>query len=64
MVPFVPHMNHSSFLILLFTVGGARGSGTNDKAGSWSLLLRFVSARSVKENFVEIDGFAYPSNSV
>jgi 1-pyrroline-5-carboxylate dehydrogenase len=44
--------------------GGARGSGTNDKAGSWSLLLRFVSARSIKENFVEIDGFEYPSNLV
>ncbi|CAM0142609.1 1-pyrroline-5-carboxylate dehydrogenase [Umbelopsis sp. WA50703] len=44
--------------------GGARGSGTNDKAGSWSLLVRFVSARSVKENFVEIDGFEYPSNQI
>lgn len=30
--------------------GGARGSGTNDKAGSYLNLLRWVSARSVKEN--------------
>ena len=32
--------------------GGARGSGTNDKAGSKMNLLRWVSARTVKENFV------------
>jgi 1-pyrroline-5-carboxylate dehydrogenase len=31
--------------------GGARGSGTNDKAGSKLNLLRWVSARTVKENF-------------
>ena len=30
--------------------GGARGSGTNDKAGSYLNLLRWVSARAVKEN--------------
>ncbi|ORZ02693.1 1-pyrroline-5-carboxylate dehydrogenase [Syncephalastrum racemosum] len=42
--------------------GGGRGSGTNDKAGSWSLLVRFVSTRSIKENFVPIDDFIYPSN--
>jgi hypothetical protein len=44
--------------------GGARGSGTNDKAGSISLYYRFVSARSIKENFVGIDEFGYPSNLV
>jgi 1-pyrroline-5-carboxylate dehydrogenase len=31
--------------------GGARASGTNDKAGSKLNLVRWVSARSVKENF-------------
>lgn len=30
--------------------GGARGSGTNDKAGSYLNLLRWVSARAIKEN--------------
>lgn len=42
--------------------GGGRASGTNDKAGSWSLLVRFVSTRSIKENFVPIEDFIYPSN--
>jgi len=32
--------------------GGARGSGTNDKAGSMINLLRWVSPRTIKENFV------------
>lgn len=32
--------------------GGARGSGTNDKAGSYLNLLRWVNARTIKENFV------------
>ena len=31
--------------------GGARGSGTNDKAGSKMNLLRWVSARTIKETF-------------
>ncbi|KAI8977113.1 1-pyrroline-5-carboxylate dehydrogenase [Mycotypha africana] len=44
--------------------GGARASGTNDKAGSWSLLVRFISTRTIKENFVPIEDFAYPSNAV
>ncbi|KAL0091067.1 1-pyrroline-5-carboxylate dehydrogenase [Phycomyces blakesleeanus] len=44
--------------------GGGRASGTNDKAGSSSLLIRFVSTRSIKESFVPIEGFAYPSNLV
>lgn len=42
--------------------GGARASGTNDKAGSANLLSRFVSLRSVKEEFVPTYGVAYPSN--
>jgi len=44
--------------------GGARASGTNDKAGSMSVFYRFVSARSIKENFVGLEEFAYPSNLV
>ncbi|KAF5388284.1 hypothetical protein D9615_000828 [Tricholomella constricta] len=42
--------------------GGARASGTNDKAGSISIFYRFVSARSIKENFVGVEDFHYPSN--
>ncbi|KAJ2920840.1 hypothetical protein H1R20_g16254, partial [Candolleomyces eurysporus] len=44
--------------------GGARASGTNDKAGSISIFYRFVSARSIKENFVGLEDFQYPSNFV
>ena len=40
--------------------GGARASGTNDKAGSFLNLIRWVSARSMKENFVPPSDFAYP----
>ncbi len=40
--------------------GGARGSGTNDKAGSAMNLLRWVSARSIKETFVPATHFSYP----
>lgn len=40
--------------------GGARGSGTNDKAGSSLNLTRWVSARSIKETFVSPTDFAYP----
>ncbi|CCM02326.1 uncharacterized protein FIBRA_04418 [Fibroporia radiculosa] len=42
--------------------GGARASGTNDKAGSMSIFYRFVSARSIKENFVGLEDYLYPSN--
>jgi len=42
--------------------GGARASGTNDKAGSMSIFYRFVSARSIKENFVGLENYLYPSN--
>jgi 1-pyrroline-5-carboxylate dehydrogenase len=40
--------------------GGARGSGTNDKAGSSLNLLRWVSARSIKETFVPPHSVEYP----
>jgi len=40
--------------------GGARASGTNDKAGSSLNLLRWVSARSIKENFLPVKTWAYP----
>ncbi|KAG0669446.1 1-pyrroline-5-carboxylate dehydrogenase [Maudiozyma exigua] len=42
--------------------GGARMSGTNDKAGSGNILSRFVSMRNTKENFYDITGYKYPSN--
>ena len=42
--------------------GGARASGTNDKAGSMSIFYRFVSARSIKENFIALEEVHYPSN--
>lgn len=44
--------------------GGARASGTNDKAGSSNLLARFVSMRSIKEDFVASGEVRYPSNEV
>lgn len=40
--------------------GGARGSGTNDKAGSHLNLLRWVSARTIKETLVSATDFRYP----
>ncbi|HSS75323.1 MAG TPA: L-glutamate gamma-semialdehyde dehydrogenase [Thermoanaerobaculia bacterium] len=40
--------------------GGARASGTNDKAGSMANLLRWTSQRSIKETFVPPTSFAYP----
>ncbi|KAH3662119.1 hypothetical protein OGAPHI_006300 [Ogataea philodendri] len=42
--------------------GGSRMSGTNDKAGSASILSRFVTPRAIKENFYEISDYKYPSN--
>ncbi|KAK5168337.1 1-pyrroline-5-carboxylate dehydrogenase [Saxophila tyrrhenica] len=44
--------------------GGARASGTNDKAGSANLLSRFVSMRAIKEDFVGLREVLYPSNVV
>jgi 1-pyrroline-5-carboxylate dehydrogenase len=40
--------------------GGSRGSGTNDKAGSKLNLVRWVSARAVKENFNPPTDYRYP----
>ena len=40
--------------------GGARGSGTNDKAGSILNLLRWVSPRTIKETFVPASDYKYP----
>ena len=40
--------------------GGARGSGTNDKAGSVLNLLRWVSPRTIKETFVPAKDYRYP----
>lgn len=42
--------------------GGSRLSGTNDKAGSAALVSRFVSVRSIKENFGELKSHLNPSN--
>ncbi|KAI0248803.1 delta-1-pyrroline-5-carboxylate dehydrogenase [Lactifluus subvellereus] len=44
--------------------GGGRASGTNDKSGSMAIFNRFVSVRSIKENFVGLEEFEYPSNLV
>ncbi|HEX5648479.1 MAG TPA: aldehyde dehydrogenase family protein, partial [Steroidobacteraceae bacterium] len=41
--------------------GGARASGTNDKAGSILNLWRWVSPRTIKENFVAPRDVRYPS---
>ncbi|MGV8136391.1 MAG: L-glutamate gamma-semialdehyde dehydrogenase [Mangrovibacterium sp.] len=41
--------------------GGARGSGTNDKAGSVFNMLRWTSIRTIKENFVPPINYLYPS---
>lgn len=41
--------------------GGARGSGTNDKAGSVFNMLRWVSIRTIKENFVPPHNYTYPN---
>jgi 1-pyrroline-5-carboxylate dehydrogenase len=40
--------------------GGARGSGTNDKAGSYLNLLRWVSPRTIKETLVPVTDYRYP----
>ncbi len=40
--------------------GGARGSGTNDKAGSYLNLVRWTSPRTIKETFVPALDFRYP----
>ena len=40
--------------------GGARGSGTNDKAGSILNLYRWLSARTIKETFNSATDYRYP----
>jgi 1-pyrroline-5-carboxylate dehydrogenase len=40
--------------------GGGRASGTNDKAGSLANLMRWVSPRAIKENFLPPRRFRYP----
>jgi 1-pyrroline-5-carboxylate dehydrogenase len=40
--------------------GGARASGTNDKAGSYTNLIRWVSPRAIKETFDGPESFGYP----
>jgi 1-pyrroline-5-carboxylate dehydrogenase len=40
--------------------GGSRASGTNDKAGSYLNLLRWVSPRNIKETFVPPTDYKYP----
>jgi len=40
--------------------GGARASGTNDKSGSYLNLLRWVSPRTIKENFNPPENYRYP----
>jgi len=40
--------------------GGARGSGTNDKAGSYLNLVRWVSPRTIKETLIPATDFKYP----
>jgi 1-pyrroline-5-carboxylate dehydrogenase len=41
--------------------GGARGSGTNDKAGSLFNMLRWVNIRTIKENFNPPLDYTYPN---
>ncbi len=41
--------------------GGARASGTNDKAGSMINLLRWVSPRTIKETFIPATDYMYPN---
>lgn len=42
--------------------GGSRDSGTNDKTGTMAHLQRYVSVRSIKEDFVPLDKVQYVSN--
>ncbi|OQE27847.1 hypothetical protein PENSTE_c004G10030 [Penicillium steckii] len=44
--------------------GGSRDSGTNDKTGTMAHLQRFVSTRTIKEEFVPLEKVQYPSNEV
>ena len=43
--------------------GGARASGTNDKAGAKANLMRWTSMRTIKENFIPPSTYEYPFHS-
>lgn len=43
--------------------GGARSSGTNDKAGSIAIFYRFVSMRTTKNSFIDVEHYLYPHNA-
>lgn len=43
--------------------GGSRSSGTNDKAGSANMLMRFTAPRTLKEEYHTLDSVLYPSNA-
>lgn len=61
---FYINCNSSGAVVGHQPLGGARASGTNDKATSKSLVSRFVSMRSLKEDLVGVDEVEYPSNEV
>lgn len=44
--------------------GGSRDSGTNDKTGTTAHLQRFVSVRTIKEDFGTLERVEYPSNEI
>jgi len=50
----------SGAMVGLQPFGGARGSGTNDKAGGNLNLLRWISPRTIKETFIPAQDFKYP----
>lgn len=50
----------SGAMVGLQPFGGARASGTNDKAGGNLNLLRWVSPRTIKETFIPARDFSYP----
>ena len=57
------HLRHVEPRLPAEPFGGARASGTNDKAGSPQNLLRWTSARSIKETFVPAKTHLYPHQS-
>jgi 1-pyrroline-5-carboxylate dehydrogenase len=50
----------SGAMVGLQPFGGARASGTNDKAGGVYNLLRWISPRTIKENYLPPVDFPYP----
>lgn len=59
---YCPDAKTTAALIGQQAFGGARSSGTNDKAGTPDVLRRFASPRTIKEEFGPLEGFTYPSN--